>query len=765
MSDAPNKGLRWTVLFVSAALAVGIFIATFVNTGKQAQTPPPKNENAPVQGKPVHTPAVPTADAGKDAPVEKTADGQPATTPPTSPTATPAASPTASPAATPTPTGPTASAATYAARPVAGAAGGAAATGVIGGLDPAGQDRMKVEFSLNGGGIKTLTLARYFTEIDQKSHVEVQRERASGLGKDITPMGMIGVQVNGRYIDLLSPTLWKETAPGSFEARIYDTATDQDVAVLHRQFTLANDSYTMTVKQSLSNLTTAPMSVRWFQFGPVELTPDSIGYGGDKRRVRFGYLLDASSDPSRQIVLADDSSLILDHTHVIGPKDGQQRAQRELTLWPNPTTDKRGYELVWAGTTNRYFTAIALPLVDGKAANAEKRLTAAATIDRLYFMTPSNEELVPLRISGRETPVAAGGSSDFSMAFYAGPQSKRQIKDEPSASAAGVGEVVLFTFGGICGCCTFPLLTQGLLNLLILLHDYITHDWALAIMLLVVLVRSILHPVTKWSQIRTQRFGKQMQGLQPKMAQIKEKYANDPQRQQTETAKLWREEGINPAGMLGCLPPFLQSPVWIALSAMLFFAIEIRHQPGFFGIFQKMGVPSGMFPYWFMGDLAEPDRLINFHRKLVSLPLMGDITSFNILPILMGVLFYFQQKYMSPPPSATMTPEQEMQMKMMKWMTVVLFPLMMYNQPAGLTLYFFTNSALGILESKWIKRHIDKHDLLNLDKMREERQKKGSSGWMAKLQERAEKARQMQEEAQKRANKNTPPPDRFGRKR
>jgi membrane protein insertase Oxa1/YidC/SpoIIIJ len=97
---------------------------------------------------------------------------------------------------------------------------------------------------------------------------------------------------------------------------------------------------------------------------------------------------------------------------------------------------------------------------------------------------------------------------------------------------------------------------------------------------------------------------------------------------------------------------------------------------------------------------------------------------------------------------------------------------MMYNAPSGLTLYFFTNSVLGIMESKWIKSHIDKHDLLNVDKMREERKAKGGgamANWWSNLQERAALAKQKQEEAaRKQAGGGKPkngPQDRFRNKR
>ena len=75
-----------------------------------------------------------------------------------------------------------------------------------------------------------------------------------------------------------------------------------------------------------------------------------------------------------------------------------------------------------------------------------------------------------------------------------------------------------------------------------------------------------------------------------------------------------------------------------------------------------------------------------------------------------------QQKYLTPPPSGNMTPEQLTQQKMMKVMMVVMFPVLMYNAPSGLSLYFITNSTLGILESRYIRAHIDKKDLESTDK-------------------------------------------------
>ena len=77
---------------------------------------------------------------------------------------------------------------------------------------------------------------------------------------------------------------------------------------------------------------------------------------------------------------------------------------------------------------------------------------------------------------------------------------------------------------------------------------------------------------------------------------------------------------------------------------------------------------------------------------------------------MMGFIFFLQQKYMSPPPSPTMTDEQKQQQKIMKIMMVVLFPVMLFQAPSGLTLYILTSSSIGIIEGRRIRKLVDKMD-------------------------------------------------------
>jgi YidC/Oxa1 family membrane protein insertase len=283
------------------------------------------------------------------------------------------------------------------------------------------------------------------------------------------------------------------------------------------------------------------------------------------------------------------------------------------------------------------------------------------------------------------------------------------LEKQPTFRALRLDELILYNIGGPCAFCTFQWLARLLFTFLSFMHDHVVFDWSIAIMLLVVGVRAALHPITRRSQIGLMRFGKQMAAIAPKQQKLREKYGADQKKLQQEMMKLYREENVKFSGALGCLPMFLQSPVWIALYAMLFFAFDLRHHPAFYGVVQRF------FPDWaFLADLSAPDRFIDFGRD-IHIPLlssfMGPLHSINLLPLLLGIVFFIQQKYLTPPPSAAMSPEQETQQKIMKVMMVVMFPLLMYNTPSGLVIYFITNSVLGILESRYIRSHVDKLEL------------------------------------------------------
>jgi YidC/Oxa1 family membrane protein insertase len=444
---------------------------------------------------------------------------------------------------------------------------------------------------------------------------------------------------------------------------------------------------------------------------------DSKGYGGDKRRVRFGYLLSPRSDPAQESVLASD--FLISRMDALGKRaDRSGPYLAEKPQWPNSTSQEEGLTLVWFGMTNRYFGVAVHPLIpaDGSIApGAQGRaFRTIEKVDRIVldqgFDADGNSlETVALRTMSPMLELAPGSAADLSQAVFAGPLSKPTIRADKVKDALNLEGLVVYNFGGPCGPCTFTFLTSLLIWLLRSLHDYVLFDWALAVAVLVVIVRGVLHPVTRWSQKRMTRFGKRMQEVAPKQKKLQEKYKGDSKKLQEETAKLWREEGVSPLGFLGCIPMFLQMPIWIALYATLYFASEMRHEPALFGIFQSITGGS----WKFLADLAEPDAFISFgrdfHVPLLS-GILGPIGSLNVLPIVLGFVYYAHQKYFTPPSTVQLTPEQETTQKITKWMMVVMFPLFMYNAPSGLAIYFIVNSTLGIFESRWIRHLVDTED-------------------------------------------------------
>jgi len=758
MPKKPNPLIRLLVPLVGVALAVGIAFSV----AQQGKKPSPSGSNQNQSRNEARAQAEETAP--EQAPPER-AESEDAGSPGVASNDTPpqpeAGGPTDSPEPAATP------AIASDAALVAEVFPDAQPAATIGGFD---DGNLRLEFSRYGAGLSSIRVTDEFVsveamnlandrspgeEIPIESLVEVQSERRDAQTNALlTPFMVQGVEVNGQFVLLVSRNgqpVWREAAPGVLEAFV-TTDTGERVLRFERRFTVPDGSHTIELSQRIENLTGSPLSVRLYQLGPIEMEREALGYGGDRRRVRFGYLSSPASDPARTVVLADD--YLWPRNRALGDRDETSRLyDTERTLWPNREAERRERELVWAGLTSRYH-GVTVRAAGGDSAVEKTLDTVAERVDRV-LLDRSDGEPMALRLISPETRVLGGEAADFSVSVYAGPLSKREIRNDPGGEAFGLDGLVVYNFGGPCGFCTFPVLTGALLWILLHLHDLVG-DWALSIILLVVVVRSCLHPITKWSQIRIQIFGKQMQGMAPKQAKLKEKYGDDPKRMQSEMAKLWREEGINPAGLLGCLPMFLQSPVWIALYATLYFSIELRHSAAFFGLFQQFG------GWGFLNDLSHPDNAIpvpTFEIPLIS-GMMGPITGINLLPLVLGFVFYAHQKYLTPTSSVAMTPEQEQQQKIMRVMTVVFFPLLMYNAPSGLTIYFITNSLLGIVESRWIRHNAEKQGLLDLDKIRARAQAKKAGkprgGFMQRLQSIAEEQQRRREAVQR--NPNQPPP-------
>lgn len=206
----------------------------------------------------------------------------------------------------------------------------------------------------------------------------------------------------------------------------------------------------------------------------------------------------------------------------------------------------------------------------------------------------------------------------------------------------------------------FGLVSMPLLYAMHFFHR-LTGSWGLDIILLTILIKLLLAPLTHKSFVSMRR----MQKLQPQMERIKEKFKDDKEKLNKEIMELYRRNKVNPLG--GCLPMLLQLPVFIGLYNALLTPIELRHAP-----------------FIWIKDLSRPDW--------ESLPLtLGDWNlGIPILTLIMGASMFLQQ-WMTP---SAGDPNQRRMMLMMP----VIFTLMFINFPSGLTIYWLVNNILSIAQ-------------------------------------------------------------------
>ena len=659
----------------------------------------------------------------------------------------------------------------------------------VGSLDP-DQAKMLLEFLPAGAGLKRITLSGFWLTAAQSrqasAHWDAVRDhdpnppplpaaadryvlqtaqsitafeptKSQWIEISVPQLAASAVNINGTEVSLLKQytdddggrwVLWRETAAGAFEATIVDES-ETPVARITRRFVLGSD-YEIVIEQRVTNLTAAPLQVQWIQYGPGDLIVDRARYM-DRRRFRFGYLPDAQLFPD--LVDSSDGDLLFERNDIT--KRGKKAAKAtdpariaELqTLWPDPAGVARGYELSWFAATNRYFALAVHPVLDVSASGhvtGSRAIAPVVTEVRAEVIgSDSKNQHIFTSLYSAPIMVAAGTEVRFDLGVYAGPLDRCVLAFDQPEAALNLKGLILYQMSSMCAICTFQWLANFLLWFLHLM-DIITLDWGVSIILLVLVVRTMLHPLTKRAQINMQRFGKVMGDLKPEIEKLQKKYPDDARKLQKEQMKLMRERGANPLQLLGCLPMFLQMPIWVALYAALYFAFELRHQPAFWGVFQ-------LFWDWpFLADLSAADHFFGEFKQPFHF-LMWNMTGINILPLLLGVVFYIQQKYMSPPPSASMTPEQKQQQKIMKIMMVVLFPVMLYSAPSGLTLYICTSSFIGIIESKYVRAHIKAMDL---EPPKPKKKKKKPKDLQARAYagalERAKKKRQPEKKFKKR---------------
>lgn len=343
----------------------------------------------------------------------------------------------------------------------------------------------------------------------------------------------------------------------------------------------------------------------------------------------------------------------------------------------------------WIAVRNKYFAAVIIPdnpsNVDGAYLEGDREQISVHGVEEYY-----NARLIlPFKNTDNETR---------SFKLYIGPVDYNKLKSLGSHLKA------LVDFGSFFGLkfIVRPIAEYVLLPLFNFLHLFIP-NYGFVIVVFSLIIKIVVYPLTKQSY----QSMKKMQLLQPKIAEMKEKYKDDQQKVNKETMKLYQTYGVNPAG--GCLPMLLQMPIFVALWGLFRTAIELRQQP---------------FILW-IKDLSQPDVIYNLGFKL---PLFG-IQEISGLALLMGITTFIQQKMTMKDPKQ----------KAMVYVMPIFLTILFMSFPSGLNLYYFLFNLFSIAQQQYINH---KHDGMELVPVKNPKKKQG---FMSRLMEAAEQQSKTQQ--------------------
>ncbi len=564
-------------------------------------------------------------------------------------------------------------------------------------------DKLLVELTSRGAAVDRVLLAeqkdgKYVHRLDENTEepyvlVKPVADPTTGHahGSYITRQIWLGEQAWP-----LDSLLWEVAERNSHKAVFTTTSRGADGSDdrlrITKTYALEPKTSLMQLGLKFENLGSTPVELRLEQDGPVGVTKENRQY--DMRK-----LIGVRWDEQR-----------------VDPK-----AYSRKDLQAGPTLGSSEKQFLWTALANKYFAVFTRPLPRPGTAAADYIQQAVGGLVLAGAVDPDPGDYLA-RIFTRPETLAAGSSTEFAFEIYAGTKNEEDLENANPAYAdrTQIGYVAARDADQRC-CCTFSWLTSFMTGLLEGIQTLV-RNYGVAIIVLVLIIRALMHPLAVFQQKSMYRMQDAQARLKPKLDAIKEKYPNDKVKVNQETMKLYSEEGVNPmASFVGMLPMLIQMPILIALWTALNTDVHLRH--------------AGFDPWW-ITDLSAPDEFFRFNQPITIpilglLPLIGrmftNVPAINLLPVLMGVSMWLQQKYMPKPgmeakraaaakaaaekkphhKSSGMSPEdQARQQRMMMYMMSIIFPLMFYYMPSGLNLYWMSTNVFGIFESLRIRKQI-----------------------------------------------------------
>ena len=312
--------------------------------------------------------------------------------------------------------------------------------------------------------------------------------------------------------------------------------------------------------------------------------------------------------------------------------------------------------LVWATVKNQFFALIFTPDQPGTGVRVER-----VKLDPLSPDTNRKAYGVTGYAQFELKPLAAGASETFGASYFAGPKEYRRLSNT-DVFKHGEAKVMQFDSSFYYKIFFTGFVAPLLLTMMTWIHS-VVHNWGWSIILTTLTLKTVFLPFT----LAASRSSKRMAKINPLMQAMREKYKDNPQKIQTETLRLFKENKVNPLG--GCIPVLVTIPFFIGFFSMLQSVSDLRFAS-----------------FLWVHDLSAPDTV----ARIFGLPL-------NIMPLFMGATMIIQMRLT---PTPTTDNAQATMMKFMPWM----FTLFCYNFASGLALYSTINGLFTIGQQLVINR-------------------------------------------------------------
>ncbi|MEM1046994.1 MAG: membrane protein insertase YidC [Pseudomonadota bacterium] len=485
-------------------------------------------------------------------------------------------------------------------------------------------ERMAGSINLTGARIDDLRLLSYQETSDPDSPTVLLLSPSATQNPYYAEFGWVAE--SGAEVALPGPqTVWTAETGGSLAVdQPVTLAWDNGAGLIFRRTISVDAGYMFTVTQSVEN--TGGDAVTLYPFG-------LISRHGQPQTTNFFIL----------------------HEGLIGVfgEDGLQEVDYE-DLIEAKTMPYAQVPSGWLGITDKYWATALIPPADRPFT---PRYTSGSIVSKPTFQADYLSTAVV---------VAGGTTADVTTRLFAGAKQVELIDDYEAQ--LGIDRFELLIDWG-----WFYFITKPLFYLIDYLYG-ILGNFGLAILAVTVLIKLAFFPLAN----KSYKSMTMMKKVQPEVMEIRDKYADDKQKQQQMMMELYKKEKINP--LSGCLPILVQIPVFFALYKVLFVTIDMRHAP-FYGWIQDLSAP-------------DPTTIFNLFGLIPWTP--PDFLLLGVWPIIMGLTMFVQMKMNPAPTDAT-------QALIFNWMPV-LFTFMLASFPAGLVIYWAWNNALSILQQGIIMR-------------------------------------------------------------